>query len=58
MSCNNDLDLLDDGWRYCDRCGEGFTFWCETNPEDNMNGYCEETGEWLCDDCWGKLLDI
>jgi hypothetical protein len=49
-----DFDEIDDGWRHCDRCGDGFTIWYERVFDDRNenNGFVND--ELLCEKCYAE----
>jgi len=46
------IDEIDDGWRDCESCGEGFTLWYErlVDHKNENNGYVED--RCLCEKCF------
>ena len=41
----------DDGWRICEACHEGYTWWDE---QPACNGWHEAADMCLCDECYAK----
>jgi len=56
----NRYEDADDGWRHCERCGEGFTLWFEKifKDEKETNGYYKPLDMTLCDECWKQATEI
>jgi hypothetical protein len=50
------IDFLevDDGWRNCEKCREGFTLWYERvfDNENQNNGWHEKLEMSLCEKCY------